>query len=180
MSRHILTGAPGAGKTIILRGLERAGLAVVEEAATDVIAWAQATGDEAPWEAPGFCDAILALQQQREAGAPPGPVVFDRSPVCTLALSRFLGRQPSAALQQAAADCRARYAGAVFFVESLATLVNTAARRITLEEALRFGALHRQVYTDLGFQLIDVPAGPPVVRRDLVLAGLSRGGNHVP
>lgn len=169
---HILTGAPGAGKTVLLRGLERAGLAVVEEAATDVIAWAQATGVERHWEDPGFCDAILALQEQREAKAPPGTVVFDRSPVCTLALSRFLGREPSAALQGAAVACRNRYARTVLFVESLPTIVNTPARRISLEDALRFGALHRQIYADLGFDLIDIPPAPPAERRELILSRL--------
>ena len=41
MHRYILTGAPGAWKTVLLRALERAGHAVVEEAATDLIALAQ-------------------------------------------------------------------------------------------------------------------------------------------
>ncbi len=173
MTRYILTGAPGAGKTVLLRGLERAGLAVVEEAAADVIAWAQATGEDAPWERDDFTDAILALQQQREARAPDGPVIFDRSPVCTLALARFLGREPSPALIAAAAACRARYARDVFFVESLPTLVNTAARRISLEDTLRFGALHREVYEGLGFRLIDIAPGPPSVRRDQILPRLS-------
>ena len=40
----ILTGAPGAGKTVILRGLEAKGIDVVEEAATDVIALDQGRG----------------------------------------------------------------------------------------------------------------------------------------
>lgn len=172
MTRHILTGAPGAGKTVLLRGLERAGLAVVEEAATDVIAWAQANGEDAPWERDDFTDAILALQLQREAGAPDRFVIFDRSPVCTLVLARFLGREPAPALVAAAAACRDRYAREVFFVESLPTLVNTAARRITLEDARRFGALHREVYTDLGFVLVDIPPASPVERGDLILSRL--------
>jgi predicted ATPase len=169
---HILTGAPGAGKTVILRGLERAGLAVVEEAATDIIAWAQATGDDAPWEHPDFIDGILALQRRRQENATAGPVVFDRSPVCTLVLARFLGHAPSPALQAAAIACRARYAGEVFFVESLAAIVNTPARRISLDEARRFGDLHRQVYAELDFDLIDVPPGLPIERCDFVLSRL--------
>ena len=41
MRRFIITGAPGAGKTAIIRQLELDGFSVVEEAATDVIAAAQ-------------------------------------------------------------------------------------------------------------------------------------------
>ena len=44
MKRYILTGAPGAGKTAILRQLELDGYGVVEEAATDIIAIEQAQG----------------------------------------------------------------------------------------------------------------------------------------
>lgn len=169
---HILTGAPGAGKTILLRGLERAGLAVVEEAATDVIAWAQATGDDAPWERPDFTDTILALQHQRRVAAPAGPAIFDRSPVCTLVLARFLGHAPSPALLAAAEAARGLYAR-VFFVEGLDFIVNTEARRISLEDARRFGDLHRQIYGELGFDLIDIAPAPPM---DRVRAVLSRLG----
>lgn len=69
MKRYILTGAPGAGKTTLLRALEAQGEVVVEEAATDVIALAQARGEDQPWTEPGFIDAIVRLQRQREARA---------------------------------------------------------------------------------------------------------------
>lgn len=173
MTRHILTGAPGAGKTVILRGLERAGLAVVEEAATDVIAWAQATGDDAPWERPEFPDTILALQERRVAGAPAGPVVFDRSPICTLVLARFLGHTPSPALQAAAGAARDTYEPRVLFVEGLDFIVNTDARRIGLADARRFGDLHREAYAELGFELVAVPPALPADRVDQVLAAVS-------
>jgi len=44
MKRVILTATPGAGKSAVLRQLEREGFGVVEEAATDVIALEQANG----------------------------------------------------------------------------------------------------------------------------------------
>jgi predicted ATPase len=44
MRRFIITGAPGAGKTAIIRQLELDGFSVFEEAATDLIAAAQAQG----------------------------------------------------------------------------------------------------------------------------------------
>jgi len=46
---YILTGAPGAGKTAVLRVLETGGYLVVEEAATDVIAVGNALGRAEPW-----------------------------------------------------------------------------------------------------------------------------------
>ena len=58
MKRFILTGAPGAGKTAILRQLELDGFSVVEEAATDVIALWQAQGIAEPWMLPAFIDAV--------------------------------------------------------------------------------------------------------------------------
>src|ERR1700761_8704508 len=99
MPWYVLTGAPGSGKTAILRQLEQDGFMVVEEAATDVIALAHARGQAEPWANPGFADQILVLQLRREerTAADHGlaTVFFDRSPVCTLALCRFLGQPVS-------------------------------------------------------------------------------------
>ena len=52
MKRFILTGAPGAGKTAVIRQLELDGFGVVEEAATDIIALEQARGVAEPWKYP--------------------------------------------------------------------------------------------------------------------------------
>ena len=65
MKRIILTGAPGAGKTVLIRELERLGHAVVEEAATDVIALEQARGTLRPHEHPQFIETIMQLQLMR-------------------------------------------------------------------------------------------------------------------
>src|SRR3974390_841536 len=59
MKRFIITGAPGAGKTAIIRQLELDGFSVVEEAATDVIAAAHAPGTQ-PRAHPSFIAAIAA------------------------------------------------------------------------------------------------------------------------
>ena len=65
MRRFIITGAPGAGKTAIIRQLERDGFSVVEEAATDIIAAAHAQGTLQPWAHPSFIDAIADLRSAR-------------------------------------------------------------------------------------------------------------------
>jgi predicted ATPase len=95
MPGYILTGTPGAGKMAVLRLLEANGHAVVEEAATDVIALNSALGQE-PRHDHDFIDKIVALQRRRQNSIRPADeVFFDRSPVCTLALSHYLGFPPS-------------------------------------------------------------------------------------
>jgi predicted ATPase len=69
MRRFIITGAPGAGKTAIIRQLGLDGFSVVEEAATDVIAAAHAQGTVEPRKSPSFIDAIAHLQRERQIRA---------------------------------------------------------------------------------------------------------------
>src|SRR4249919_2442233 len=94
MRRFIITGAPGAGKTAIIRQLELDGFSVVEEAATDIIAAAHAQGTVQPWTDPSFIDAIARMQRDRQirASSQPDEIQFhDRSAVCTAALAIYLG-----------------------------------------------------------------------------------------
>jgi predicted ATPase len=174
MHRYILTGAPGAGKTVLLRALERAGHAVVEEAATDVIALAQAEGVAEPWTDPGFIDAIVSLQIQRQARAVGDPVFFDRSPVCALALGRFLGHPVSPLLREALERIAAEraYQQRVFLVRGLGFVTPTAARRISLADAARFEAVHETTYRDLGYDLHPIAPGPVKDRVEAVIGGL--------
>ena len=73
MKRFILAGAPGSGKTSILRVLAAAGHAVVDEAATDVNLALLAAGDTEPWTDPMFIERIAVLQRERTED-PVGPV----------------------------------------------------------------------------------------------------------
>jgi predicted ATPase len=173
--RFVLTGTPGAGKTAALRLLEHHGHPVVEEAATDVIALRHALGH--PDSRPDFIDAILRLQRRRETAAPrTGDVFFDRSPVCTLALSRWSGLPPSDALTAEIARLRTErtYEPTVFFVRNQGFVERTAARRISLADALRFERFHEDAYRELGFDLIEVPPGPLAARVALIEGTLTR------
>jgi predicted ATPase len=162
MKRFILTGAPGAGKTSILRALEAGGYAVVPEAATDV---ETARLEEAePWADSLFIDRIAVLQRQRrEAPAHPGATVqvHDRSAVCTLALARYLGQPVPPVLEQevAWATGDGSFDRRVFFVRLLGFIEATAVRRISYAESQAFERIHENSYRRLGFDLIDVPPG---------------------
>jgi predicted ATPase len=173
MRRYIITGAPGAGKTTVLAALRDRGYAVVDEAATDVNIRLQALGSAEAWREPEFIDAITALQRERqERPAPPASTVqvFDRSPICTLALANYIGLPvtPALASEVARVTAEATYQPRVFFVQLLGFITPTAVRRITLAQSVTFERFHVQAYRDHGFELIDVPAGTVEERADLI------------
>jgi predicted ATPase len=179
MPGYILTGAPGAGKTAVLRLLEVRGHAIVEEAATDVIALSNALGHEEPWHDHAFIDKVVALQRHRQNSAPAAEtaaVFFDRSPVCTLALSRYLDFAPSRLLASEVDRVMTEglYETTVFFIRNQGFVQTTAARRISFEDSLVFEQLHEQTYRDLGFQLVQVPAGRLTERVALIQQTVER------
>ena len=161
MRRFILTGAPGAGKTAILRQLELDGFSVVEEAATDFIAAAQAHGIAQPWTRPSFIDDIARLQKDRQlrASYQPDKIQFhDRCAVCTAALATYLGYPISPLLSDELKRIREEsiYQPQVFFIRNLGFVTPTEARRISFEETLRFEKIHEETYQNFGFELVPI------------------------
>jgi predicted ATPase len=175
MKRYILTGAPGAGKTAILRQLEIEGFGVVEEAATDVIALWQAKGIAEPWTRPEFLDAIVSLQQHRERRATGSVQFHDRSVVCTAALADWLGFPRPPVLVEELERIRSEnvFQHQVLFLKDLGFITPTEARRITYEETVRFGELHERIYRDLGFEIVTIEPGPVASRVAQIYSSLS-------
>jgi len=159
-----LTGAPGAGKTAILRQLELDGYSVVEEAATDLISLARARGITEPWTKPSFIDSVANLQRRRLAGASCqlDEVQFhDRSAFCTAALAAYLGHPVSGTFARELEGIKADaiYQRRVFFVQNLGFITPSEARRISFEEALRFERIHEETYRNFGFEIVAVKPG---------------------
>lgn len=159
MKRYILTGTPGSGKTSLLHELKSQGYSVVEEAATDVIALEHRRGNSEPWMQADFIDKIIRLQKQRQIETVTSTdelQVYDRSPICTFALSRYLGYPPSACLLEEMERIEREniYQRQVFFLENLGFCQPTEARKISFEESLLFEKIHAEIYTSLGYDLI--------------------------
>ena len=164
MKRFVLTGTPGSGKTAIIRQLEIDGFSVVEEAATDLIALAQAQGITEPWTHPSFIDSVFRLQRQRQlrASRQPDEIQFhDRSPVCTAALATYLGQPVSDEFARELERIRkeAIYQSQVFFIRNLGSITPTGARRISFDQALHFERVHEETYRNFGFELLFIESG---------------------
>ncbi len=114
---------------------------MVEEAATDVIAREPRLGHAEPWLQADFIESIVQVQKQRQLEASTSPDEwhwYDRSPMCTLALSRYLGYAASAALVEELERIEREgiYQRRVFFIEHLGFCQPTEARKITFAESL--------------------------------------------
>jgi predicted ATPase len=106
-------------------------------------------------------------------------VFFDRSPICTWALCEYAGRPPPENLraEMRRIELEATYERRVFFVRLLGFITPTEARRISLEDSLRFEAIHADVYRRFGYELVDIPAADVQTRLELVTALTA---NHPP
>jgi len=178
LKRYVLTGAPGCGKTSILLNLDEQGYPVVHEAATDVIADEQAHGHDQPWTRVDFIDKIVKLQVLRQERPVPSEAVaqiFDRSPLCTLALAQYLGLPVTDILAEEVERLMQEqvYEQSVFFVRPLGFVTPTAARRISFEESLRFETVHEAVYRSHGFEIVDIPVGDVAARALSVAAAIT-------
>ena len=173
LKRYILTGTPGGGKTALAHTLRQRGYCVVEEAATDVITAQQAQGVEQPWQRPGFLEAITRLQRQWQTASMSVKIatqIYDRSPLCTLALARYLHRPvPPLLIRDVARVINEQlYERNVFLVHPLGFITATVARRISYQDSLVFYRVHEAVYREYGYELVDVPPATLTERTALV------------
>src|SRR6266568_5765091 len=85
---------------------------------------------------------------------------IDRSPLCTLALARYLRHPVTTMLaHEVARIMRGQvYERVVFLIRPIGFIEPSAARRISYADSLAFERLHEVVYRDHGFYIIDVAA----------------------
>jgi predicted ATPase len=170
--RFVITGAPGGGKTPVLKELVAMGFDGVHEPAREVLAEQRAAGGTGvPEKDPKrFCDLMLARAVDdfdRSEGAE-RPVFFDRGIPDHAGYFRLFGLDASAA--EEAASLR-RYNDLVFVMPSWREIYTTdEERKMTFEMAHRFGDMIRDVYAGLGYTLVDVPRDTPQARARFIAA----------
>jgi predicted ATPase len=171
---YVLTGTPGAGKTTLIGRLRDLGHPVVEESFMRVWRRLRAEGCADPLAEESFLDQVVELQSEteREALRSPAPRrYFDRSVLCTLALSEFMGRPASGLLRREIEriQSEAVYARDVFLIRDLGFVPGNEVGTMRYEDAVAFAEIHRRVYTEHGYCCVDIPPLPVEERAQLIL-----------
>jgi predicted ATPase len=157
LERIVFTGAPGGGKTTVLRALAQQGHIVMADSARGIIRDRKARS-LSPRPAPReFADAILRQDIQHHQQAPgPGRVFFERGVVDALAMLHALGALSESELR----ECLHQYPyhRQVFvFPPWEAIHVEDEERDQTFAEAQRIHDGACAWYRHCGYELVEVP-----------------------
>lgn len=177
-----LTGAPGSGKSSIIREIEFTYRErIIPEAAEDIIKYLQVKGDSRPWELPDFQDKILELQMQREKQTEnlEGRIFIDRGILDGLAYYQLKGKTVSEAMLRAIEESSRRYTK-VFLIELGDDCQKNGIRREDLVEAKELERLQYDNYTKVGYEVVQVPYLRIEERAKIILSHLEhmKGGEE--
>jgi predicted ATPase len=173
----VITGAPGSGKTALVRELVALGFKGIDEPAREVLAQQRTVGgDGVPERDPRlFCDLMLSraiadLERMRGAQT---PVFFDRGIPDQIGYAELFGFDASMAQRAAAVH---RYNDVVFALPSWPEIyVTDRERTMSFEAAEAFGERVREIYEHLDYTLVVVPHDTLRARARFVVETLSLG-----
>jgi len=173
----ILTGAPGTGKTVILRQLGNE-FRCVAEPAREILAEQRATGGRGTWDQDPSLFVHLLLQRSIEKHAmarrSEETVVFDRAIPDCVVYAVLAGSNPTPSLD--AVDVY-RYQPHVLFLEPWSDIYQTDQERImSFDDTVSFSKSLRDVYERSGYTLVDVPRDSIADRATFVRMSIARFG----
>ena len=173
----MLTGGPGSGKTTLIEALKARGYATSEEAGRGVIReQMQSGGDGLPWiDRERFAELMFEweLRSYRDAERQDGPVIFDRGLPDTIGYLRLEGLEAPAWMEEEA--WRLRYNARVFIAPPWKEIYGRdEERRQSWEVAVRTYEVMAETYTELGYELLELPRAAVEERADFVIAALGK------
>jgi predicted ATPase len=170
--RIVVTGGPGAGKTTLIDALEGLGFPRTFEAGRAIIRGQVEIGGAAlPWaDREAYARLMLSMDSRIHGHAEimAGPVFFDRGVPDVVGYLRLCGLPIPNELATAALALR--YDPLVFIAPPWPEIfANDAERRQDFAEAQRTHAVMAQVYSELGYTLVELPRASIMDRVDFVL-----------
>ena len=156
--RFVITGAPGSGKTPILRELVRFGFIGVNEPAREILAEQRAIGGNGVHDKDPqlFCDLMLERAMPTTSGwgaQVSQPSSIGASPTWSATPKSSHSTLPRPWLPRDATDTTV-----VFVLPAWPEIyVTDGDRQMTFESAQAFGERVREVYLNLGYTIVDVP-----------------------
>lgn len=176
----ILTGAMGAGKSTILKNLRNLGITCIDEPARQILAEQRGIiGDGVPDRDPKlFTDLLLSrsIYQFKQMENHKGPVIYDRGVPDNIGYANLFDLDKKSVTNAAN---QYRYNKRIFFLPAWKKIYKTDdERKMTFDQALRFGDDIRKIYEDLGYSIIDVPMESPNKRAEFIQNAILREERH--
>jgi predicted ATPase len=177
----VITGGPGSGKSALIEALKQAGYATSVEAGRGIIQDQVVIGGSAlPWSDPTlFAETMLCweMRSYHIARDERGPVFFDRGVPDVLGYLTLM-RLPVPEYMRRAADIF-RYNRRAFVAPPWAEIFQQdRERKQNFDEAKRTHHAMVATYTDLGYQLVEIPRASVEARVRFILhhVGLASAG----
>jgi predicted ATPase len=172
----VITGGPGSGKSALVDALSQRGICTMPEAGRAIIQDQVAIGGEAlPWsDRRAFAELMLSweMRSYREALKLNGPVIFDRGIPDVLGYLRLSNLSIPAHIERAAQMFR--YHHRVLIAPPWAEIFKRdAERKQSFEEARATYEAMIETYSELGYNLTQLPLDSVQERVRFVLAAIS-------
>lgn len=167
----IITGAPSTGKSSVVNELIQRGYVCHDEIARQVIKENQDRNNNlVPWvDMLAFSDEVFRRMEILNSSLPKDQLCFlDRSMVDLIGYMDFGGGVAPTRYAEGAKV--AGYSNRVFYMPFWEGIfANDEQRKESVEEAMNIDIALRKAYTELGFELIEVPKGTVSERVDYIL-----------
>lgn len=167
----IITGAPSTGKSSVVNGLIKKGYVCHDEIAREVIKENQGKGNNLlPWvDMLAFSDEVYFRMEKLIRSLDSDKLCFlDRSMVDLIGYMNFANQEAPERYAEGAK--KAGYSSDVFYMPFWKGIfANDEQRLESTDEAMKIDKALRAAYTNLGFNLIEVPKGSIEDRVDYIL-----------
>src|SRR4051794_818289 len=171
----VVTGGPGSGKTTVLQELDKRGFRFAPEVAREIIRQQVRSGGIAlPWgDREHYTRLMLerSIESYREQVPSGQPQFCDRGIPDTLSYARLIGLKDDQAIRSA---CREyRYAATVFVAPAWKEIYATdSERKQDFEEAVKTTEVLKKVYSELKYELVELPKTSVFDRADFIMKKL--------